>query len=544
MRASFAIVALLSLGPAHAAGVKGTRIEGRVIDSITSEPVRKATVSLTRTATRGGPNGGNNSNFDAVTDASGAFKIEGVPDGQFRIGADRTGFVRGSGMSTLRLAARSDNDSQSITIKLTPQGVISGRVLDEDGDPMEHVLVQAFRQRISGGNRRILPMNAVSTNDLGEFRLAGMAPGRYWLGARRDRGGPSGPRRPGQQKSTPERNYIPLFYPDAESPARASEIPIAAGQQVQGVEMRMRKASTYHVLGRVQGITQEEASERFRGPGAMVFLTPEGDAGFFPDRRPFPVNPKDGSFDVSGVLPGRYTLTANQMRRDRRRTAKTHVDVSEADVAGIDLTLQESPVIKGRVVMEGDGERTEMSVSLEEYAGGGMFGGAFGRVSKDDGTFTMSPTDPGHYRVTAGGLPQGYYLKSIHFGEQEVKPSGFDISTGGIELKLTIAPGAPVVRGTVKDAKGDPAADVTVSVAPQDSLAAVWDLYRIAKTDQQGSFEFTLPPGAFKFYAWEQIESDGHQDTVLLEKYASKAASEKLAAGDQKTIELKLISVQ
>src|SRR5207248_8888823 len=70
------------------------------------------------------------------------------------------------------------------SFRLIPWGVIAGRVLDEEGEPLPWAQVSALREVYSNGKRRLSPEALVPTNDLGEFRLFGLKPGRYFVSAR------------------------------------------------------------------------------------------------------------------------------------------------------------------------------------------------------------------------------------------------------------------------------------------------------------------------------------------------------------------------
>jgi hypothetical protein len=86
--------------------------------------------------------------FEGITDAGGRFHLEAVPDGNYRVRAEKAGFVDASSIpasqAKLHLAAGENGATKTLTLKITPQGVVSGHVYDEDGDPMRHVDVRCF----------------------------------------------------------------------------------------------------------------------------------------------------------------------------------------------------------------------------------------------------------------------------------------------------------------------------------------------------------------------------------------------------------------
>src|SRR6185503_10881105 len=79
----------------------------------------------------------------------------------------------------------------AIQLKLTPQSVIIGRVYDQDGDPVENAQVQVMRYTYPRSGRQLSTVGTGTTNDLGEYRVAGLAPGRYYVSAT-GRGGLAG----------------------------------------------------------------------------------------------------------------------------------------------------------------------------------------------------------------------------------------------------------------------------------------------------------------------------------------------------------------
>ena len=66
-----------------------------------------------------------------------------------------------------------------------PRGsVISGRVLDEFGEPVADAMVNAMRSAWTAGRRKLQPTGrSAQTNDLGQYRIYGLPPGDYYVSA-------------------------------------------------------------------------------------------------------------------------------------------------------------------------------------------------------------------------------------------------------------------------------------------------------------------------------------------------------------------------
>lgn len=174
---------------------------------------------------------------------------------------------------------------KDLSFKLTPQAVITGRVLDEEGEPLARAQIQVLRRRFFQGRQRTMPMGGGQTIDTGEFRVADLAPGRYWISAtyrgRMTMFG-EGPAR--NTAGKPEEEYVTTYYPNSTDEAGARTIDLDAGQEMSGIDIRLHKARVYRIRGKVSGGTQPVRSVRlmvlprdrgasmgmFGGAGGMV----------------------------------------------------------------------------------------------------------------------------------------------------------------------------------------------------------------------------------------------------------------------------------
>ena len=66
---------------------------------------------------------------------------------------------------------------------LPAQVAIAGRVVDEDGDPLAHVHIQALRYAYQDGRRQLVPQKFAETDDQGYYRIPGLTVGRYQVSA-------------------------------------------------------------------------------------------------------------------------------------------------------------------------------------------------------------------------------------------------------------------------------------------------------------------------------------------------------------------------
>ena len=241
-------VVLLLPGSLPAQQPEKCTLAGQVTNAATGEPLKKTEVLLRRAESR------SDAPYGAVTDAAGHFSIQGVEPGTYRLMADRSGFVHGEygahapGRRGTVLALEPGREMTDLAIRLAPQAVITGRVLDEDGDPVANANVQAMRFSRVRGRRQLMPSTGAMTNDLGEFRLHSLAPGDYYLSALY---------RPGmrwravQSGGSASAGYAPIYYPNALNPSSAVPLHVSAGTVLPSVEIHLSRTAMVKVSGRV-----------------------------------------------------------------------------------------------------------------------------------------------------------------------------------------------------------------------------------------------------------------------------------------------------
>ena len=223
------LFALLAQSPASAP--QKCAIEGTVVSSTTGAPLRKVTITL-----EGGKN-----DLTATSTAEGKFKFENLDPVDYTIKAERVGYLEGPDAVLTFQPAEVKKD---FVLKLTPQAVISGRVLDEDGDPVVGVRVAYIRWIAAGEKKFKLEEDLLEVNGEGGFTITGLSPGSYYLQAVPDRISING-------RAHASEDFALTFYPNSLDLAGAGTLTIAAGGEVRNLEIRMRKAPKFHVRGKV-----------------------------------------------------------------------------------------------------------------------------------------------------------------------------------------------------------------------------------------------------------------------------------------------------
>jgi hypothetical protein len=156
------------------------RIRGRVVAADNGQPLRRTSIRLSSPELREGKG--------TTTDQEGRYEFTDLPAGRYSLTAVKTGYV------TISYGQRRPNEAgrpldladkqiaERVDFVLPRAGIITGRVVDEYGEPVANVMVQPMLHRTINGVRQLMPSGqSVTTPDTGEFRLWGLTPGDYYV---------------------------------------------------------------------------------------------------------------------------------------------------------------------------------------------------------------------------------------------------------------------------------------------------------------------------------------------------------------------------
>ena len=515
-------------------------ISGMVVKLAGSEPLKSATVQLQSLQDLA-------HTVSVVTDVGGRFELKGIEAGLYRLKVIRTGFVTQEyGQKTpndpgAEIRLRAGQYLRDLLFRMIPWGVIAGRVLDEEGEPLPWAQVTALREIYSNGKRRLSAEVRVPTNDLGEYRLFGLKPGRYFVGARFKPGlhvvGRGEVREDAVEDSQPE--FMPVYYPGSPDPARASSITLKAGDEIPSIEILLRPVTTYRIHGRVYNMV----AGRRTTAGIVVQLEQRNSAFALssPDHQSAVENP-DGSFEIAGVLPGFYTLSAFLFDEGRRYQARQSIDVGNSSVESASLTIAPGMTVAGRILWDGKPvtDRDELVVNIAPMDSRISFNAPARVVG---GSFFLRDVFDGTYRLGVAGLSKDCYIKSIRYNSTETLDSGFSVFRGTqASLEVTISSRGASVQGAVVDKDNLPVTGVWVVLVPEENRRDQSRLYKKVATDQYGHYLLRgIAPGAYKVFCWDEVEDGAWEDPDFLRTFEDRGQKISVEDADAKTADIIVI---
>ena len=521
------------------------RVSGLVVRLADGIPLKGATVRL--------ENGEDHEHTIATkTSGDGRFELRNVPAGRYKLLVSRSGYVEteyGQKKPSDPGAAFTLSPGQTKTdliFKLIPAAVIAGRVFNEDGEPVPNASVIAAREAYQEGRKTMTQVTQVTTDDLGAFRLFGLPPGRYFVSAMewqwgnvvgdKEFSGSSG-------QTASEQGYAKTYYPGTSDIARASAINVKEGDEVPGTDIPLKQVMVHRIRGRVLNqMTQKP------GQATEVLLIARAKKQDWDFGGQTEVKKADGSFEISHVVPGPYTLLAYWFDASERKVyyGSQRIDVAESDVEGVSLVVGAGVTIQGRVVWDGHPslERNELTIHAALVDTEVLPGGS-AQVEANQ-QFTLKDLIDGDARVQVLGASKDCYVKQITFGQIFVKDDVISVSKGtNPALEITVSSRGARVQGAVVDKDGLPAAGVWVVAVPDIARRTTQRLFKSQTTDQYGKFDLHgLAPGTYKLFAWDGAESNAWEDQDFLKPFEDKGTKIEVRDEDAMTTNLTVISIK
>jgi protocatechuate 3,4-dioxygenase beta subunit len=526
-------------------GVKaGGVIRGRITSLDTGKPLRRAQVRLA-------------SEYDflgtprtASTSTDGRYEFRNVAPGRYTLQVERSGYLaltygqRRPGEQGLPLEIAEKEVADKIDFALPRMSVISGRVLDDLGEPIAGVTVWVLQTRFIQGRRQLVATGANASTDItGRYRLLSLPPGEYAVMGTTRATWP--------HDSDPKQvfGYAPTYFPGTSTATQAQRVKLGVAQEASGIDFNLAAGRTSSVRGNATtasglplgGETVTMVHE-IGGPtmwmGSAVAVATTKVAG-------------DGSWTLPNIPPGEYRLSIRAAARgnDPAQEGQVTITVAGADVEGLSLVAGAGATVRGEVVTD-DGSPlpagfNRMQVRPPFNPGARMMVSVLrpdnGRV-QSDGSFEVEGVLSDTV-LSIGPLTGEWMLKAIEVEGRDVADLPLPIDHGktlsGVRVVLTGRP--TIVRGTLRDEKRNPA-EGTVIVFVDDS--AKWRegsrTIRTTRVDQRGLFTFKgLPAGDYFLVALDAVQEGQWYDPEFLE--GLKGRAKRVAIADAESMQVELV---
>lgn len=485
-------------------------LSGKAIDRESSAPLPDARVIVRWLGPQTGAHSFAQTQFGRVltTDSEGAFAVAAVPYGNYVVEVSQTGYADGdafiAGPSRRTMQVTDEKPAAAEKFLLSRLGTIEGTVVDGTGQPQTDHAVMLYRRRTGPGSLAAPEPARALTGEDGRFRFTHVPPGSYIVGldfrvttipasftemrqrlsadeASRldarlvDSLGPrtplsmptvalgepqvvieDGARRQRRVEVTDGRimTMASTYAPGVTSFAEAGEHILAAGQQLGGVTITVRKHATVRVSGTLTGPpgTTAHVGLQLVARGADdIARVPFGDAALT-------ITDANGDFTFLGVVPGLYDLeaavlvrsairTTTPMRPELQRWAKVAVDATKGDIQELAVPLHEPLVVRGRAVFvtpgnEGNPRPVQAGIRITLHPRSGQQATYPLTQTYTDGSFVLGPAFPGRYELSAEvGAP--WRVLSIVSEGRDITKQVIDLRHSLDDVVITLTRGTP-----------------------------------------------------------------------------------------------------
>jgi protocatechuate 3,4-dioxygenase beta subunit len=409
-----------------------------VVTGDSNDPVRRARVSITSDVA---------TSRLAFTDAEGRFQFGGLAAGPYTLQADKAGYVATTptdlpGGGFARIDMTDGATANDVELRLVKGAAISGRIVDVYGEPVVDAVVMVEAADQANGPGRFIPVATTQTDDLGEYRLGGLAPGRFLVSAEgvmsRQNVLSSTNTIIVGQAVTASNTASRIYYPDVSDRKQAQTIALLAGEERSTVDIAVSgirreiievgdaigpsdavmppRASDPAATGSIRGQVMSADGRPLSGAGVALRVISAS-----PPLRPprFTTADEDGRYEFTDLAGGQYIVSAGksgylsvEFGHPRGSPRGEPIVVGHGSLRErVDLSLSRAPAITGRITDE-DGDPVDGAVVRLMHV---RFVDGRRRVVEVPDVPQRRTDDLGRYRLY--GLRPGQYLVSATVGQ-------------------------------------------------------------------------------------------------------------------------------
>jgi len=483
------------------------RITGTVVNAKTGSLLARSRVTIADAKNR-------QSIQSVVTSNDGRFEFH-VPAGKYSLDGAKRGFVTASynqhDQFSTAIVTGADLDTENLALRLAPNAVLTGKVLDEFQEPVRHAQVTVYRENHFQGVSRIFNFRGTMTDDQGRYEVTPLNEGTYFVSAKASPWYAVHPTSTGEGATNPHSQVAPsldvvyaiTYYGDATETEDAAPIPVRGGDRLEA-DIHLNPVPSLHLIVHVP----EDSTQ---GMSVPVLQKPSFD-GLEQIENSNIQNVAPGLVELTGVAAGRYTVRM----RDSSGQLQEPTEVNLSSGGELDVSSGRSTSkIKATVQIEG-------AASLPSQLQIGLRNGK-GRVDATQvdakGEANFADVVPGNYDVVAGSAANRYSVVRIASEAGTISGHALDVPPGAsLTVALSLVGGSVTVEGFAKRA-GKGVSGAMIVLVPKDPEAN-HDRFRRDQSDLDGSFSLpNVIPGSYTIIAIENGWDLDWSEPAVLSQY-------------------------
>lgn len=501
------------------------RIAGTVVNAKAGGPLARSRVTIADAKNR-------RSVQSVITNDDGRFEFH-VPAGKYSLEGAKRGFITASynqhDQFSTAIVTGADLDTENLALRLAPNAVLTGKVLDEFQEPVRNAQIIVYREDHFQGVSRIFRYRFASTDDQGRYEVTPLDEGTYFVSAKAspwyavhptsnsDAASP-----PSQVDSSLDVAYPITYYGDATEADDAAPIPVRGEDRLEA-DIHLNPVPSLHLIVHFP----EDGTHGIRFP---ILQRPAFDALEQVENSNIQrVAP--GVYELTGVAAGRYTIRMPDSNGEMKEPTEVNLNSGgELDVSSGRSTSK----IKATVQIEGAANLpSQFQIGLRNSKG---------RVNATQvdakGEANFSDVIPGKYDVVAGSLAQTYAVVRIASEAGTISGHALNVPPGAsLTIALSLVGGSVTVEGFAK--RTGKATSGTMIVLVPKSPEANHDRFRRDQSDLDGSFSLpNVIPGSYTIIAIENGWDLDWSEPAVLAQYLKQG--QPLEVGDRSPTPMRL----
>lgn len=539
-------------------------VRGRILLA-NGRALRRATVRLTPASCASGQSGCFPTSV--ASNLEGRYEFTNVTPGDYQLSASKSGYLtvelgqqRALGRGTA-ITVEAGRTIDRLDMTLQPGATMSGRVTDQNGDPVEGIIVRLMQPRFEMNRRTIVPVGdgySGVTNDEGRYHFYAVPPGQYILRAAIETLSRTEP------PSILPPGYTTTYYPGTTIPSDARYVRVAASP-VADIDLPLARVP----IARVSGTVVNSAGE---ATASSAELSPVYRAGDLPGDLLLGSGRADGGFEFRSVPAGEWVLRVTSRAAPRApltpgagvpsatsqllgESGLVRISVNGVDLSGLRVRTETGSTVRGRVVFEPvNGQSAFVSrppgvsvrsipIDLDDQVG------AVERYPSPEVGFILDNLY-GRRRLMVQSPPP-WSVKVIRVGGKDISDEVLPFGTAQqslTDVEVVLTDGAARVTGNVADARGRPTTGYTAIVFATDSERWYYGsrFLKFARPKQDGTFTIAgLPSGEYYVAAVDSMDGNDHSgewlDPEFLESIAIRSSRVTLSDGQQLVVNPRLV---
>jgi protocatechuate 3,4-dioxygenase beta subunit len=505
------------------------RIAGTMVNAIGGNPLARARVTIVDAKNR------QNAQW-MITSDDGRFDFKQVSPGKYSLQGAKRGFIPAfydehEGFSTA-IVTGAGLDTEHLVLRLDPSAMLSGKILDDMGEPVRQATVSLYREDRQLGVGRIIKVRVSMTDDQGAYEFSNLDAGSYFVSATAkpwyalhtvSSGEPAAGNLPAAVDQSLDVAYAITYYGDATEPDDATPIPVRGGDRLEA-DIHLNPVPALHLLFHVP----ENGANGFTMPmlqkpsfDGMEMIQSDGMQQLSP-----------GVFEMTGVAPGRYSVRTPEAGRGAEAN---EVDITtngqELDMS----TAQRASTVKATIQVLGE---ATLPPQIEVALRNSKMRIVAWQEMDAKGEVAFQDLAPGKYDVLAGSRPKAYSVARMSSESGVIAGHTLNVTAGAsMAITLSLVGGTVNVEGFARRA-GKATSGAMVVLVPKNPESNR-ELFRRDQSDQDGSFLLrSVIPGSYTIVAIENGWDLDWSRPGVIEHYAKHGQTITVTDHTQTTMHL------